>query len=131
MARGGNRTPRQPAAVSGPGALSQRTDGGAGQPIRAASNQPYGARQATETQQAAAPLASGGGGAAPRSTGTVGANGSPLPPIDAFGPTQRPNEPMTAGLGQEGLYSPDDPDLPIRIMYQLYPHPSLARLLES
>ncbi len=38
---------------------------------------------------------------------------------------------MTAGLGQQGLYSPEDPDLPIRIMYEMYPHPSLARLLES
>jgi len=29
------------------------------------------------------------------------------------------------------MYSPEDPDLPIRLMYEMYPHPSLARLLEN
>lgn len=36
---------------------------------------------------------------------------------------------MTAGLDPTGLYTPEDPYLPIRIAYSLYPHPALARLL--
>ena len=43
--RGGYRQPSNPAPVSGPGALSARTDGGAGsskQPIRRIPGQAYG-----------------------------------------------------------------------------------------
>lgn len=132
MARGGKRTPRKPAPTSGPGALSQRTDGGAGQPIRAATDQPYGARQATEGAQAAAPLAAGGGTApAPSMGGAGGAGGagSPLQPLDVFGATERPNESVTAGLENQGMMNPDDPDMMLRIIIQAYPHPSLMRLL--
>lgn len=49
--------------------------------------------------------------------------------MDVFGPTQRPNESPTAGLGEQSLYSEADPYMLVRIAYQLYPHPSLARLL--
>ena len=131
MARGGPRQPERPAAVSNPGS-GARTDGGAGsksQPLRLASGGAYGQRQAAQAHQQAAPLAAGG---PPSSAGGAPAGGGgPMPPMDIFGPTSRPGEPPTAGLGQEGLYSPEDPDLPIRIMYQMYPHPSLARLLEN
>ena len=132
MARGGKRTPRKPAAVSGPGALSKRTDGGAGQPIRAATDQPYGARQATEGAQAAAPLAVGGGpppSAPMGGPGGAGGTASPLPPIDVFGATGRPNEPMTAGLDAQGMMNQDDPDMMLRLLIAAYPHPSLTRLL--
>jgi hypothetical protein len=50
---------------------------------------------------------------------------------DPFGPTARPNEAVTAGLDPQGLYSQDDPLMIIRVAYSLYPHPSLARLLEE
>ena len=132
MARGGNRTPRKPAPVSGSGAMSQRTDGGAGQPIRAATDQPYGARQATEAAQGAAPLAAGGGTPAPAPMGGpsgAGGTGSPLPPLDVFGATGRPNEPMNAGLDNQGQMNPDDPDMMLRLLVAAYPHPSLTRLL--
>ena len=129
MARGGNRTPRKPAPVSGPGAASQRTDGGAGQPIRAASDQPYGARAATETAQAGAPLSAGGGTPPGGGAGPAPGGGSPIPPLDAFGPTTRPNEPVTAGLENQGMMNPDDPDMMIRLIAQAFPHPSLTRLL--
>jgi hypothetical protein len=32
-------------------------------------------------------------------------------------------------MEDNGLYTPEDPYLPLRLMYQMYPHPSLARLL--
>lgn len=84
---GGYRRPSNPAPVSGPGALSRRTDGGPTQAPMVASGGPYGSRAEMEALQSASPL-QGGGGAAP----TPG----PTPvPLDA--PTQNPNEPVTAG----------------------------------
>ena len=49
--------------------------------------------------------------------------------MDVFGPTQRPDEPVNAGLQPEGMYSEADPYMMVRLAYQVYPHPSLARLL--
>lgn len=48
-----------------------------------------------------------------------------------FGPTGRPDEPMTAGLedGMSGMMNEQDPDLVLRAMYQMFPHPAIARLI--
>lgn len=83
---GGKRTPANPAPVSGPGALSQRTDGGPTQAPMVASGGPYGSRQDQMAIQQGAPLAGGGGDTAPAPA---------PPPLDA--PTARPDEPVTAG----------------------------------
>lgn len=85
---GGYRQPSNPAAVSGPGALSQRTDGA---PHRMdVTGQPYGQNQATNAAQSAAPLApqqqAGPRPAAPAQAPT---------PISA--PSANPNQPVTAG----------------------------------
>lgn len=81
---GGYRRPSQPAAVSGPGALSARTDGGAAsQPVMVAPGGAYGDRQAMEAIQSGAPMAEA---QAPR----------PMPP-GLMDPTGRPEEPITAG----------------------------------
>lgn len=89
---GGYRQPAKPAAASGPGALSQRTDGGATQAPMLASGGPYGSRQDMAEIQSSAPLAGGGNAAAmPQITRDM------LTPLDA--PTARPDEPVTAGLG--------------------------------
>lgn len=85
--QGGYRQPSNPAPVSGPGALSQRTDGGATegmtQPAQYISGLPYGQGQATYDQQTSAPMA-----------------GSPFPgasilPLSAE--DQYPNRPITSG----------------------------------
>lgn len=89
MARGGYRKPNNPAPVSGPGALSRRTDGGPGskQAMKEIRTGKYGESKAVAEQQAGAPLA-----------------GSPMPNIAApkvtplFAPTQRPGEPVTQGM---------------------------------
>lgn len=89
MASGGYRTPTNPAPVSGPGALSRRTDG---QAVRPVTGLPYGENQDLNTQQAAAPMA-----------GTTA--GQPVPPLvalpsmtpDLYAPSDRPDEPVTAG----------------------------------
>ena len=80
---GGYRRPEHPAAVSGPGALSARTDGGPTQPPQVAAGGPYGSRQEQMAVQQGAPL-QGGGGSTP----------APVP-FDA--PTANPGEPVTAG----------------------------------
>lgn len=130
--RGGKRTPRNPAATSGPGALSARTDGGpAGKPL-IPPGQPYGQRQRLEAVAAntpspremaatqAPPQPSPGTPAAPPMTPPVG---------DPFGPSMRPTEPGDAGL----VNAPGDEPLPATLILQelhrLYPSPWLARLL--
>lgn len=121
MARGGYRQPGNPAPVSGPGALSKRTDGGPSQPVRAPSGGAYGERQELENLQQAAPVSASPGGdvGAPEmadlTEGLVG--------FDA--PTQMPDEPVTAGAelgdgpGLEALGLPNAPDEDMRrlVMY--------------
>jgi hypothetical protein len=87
--RGGYRKPANPAPASGPGALSQRTDGGPAQGAKYIAGLPYGQGQATYDQQTAAPMS----------------GGSPMPPMPEvsmptplFAPTTRPNEPVTSGI---------------------------------
>ena len=79
------RTPSNPAPVSGPGALSQRTDGGPTQAATYMSGLPYGQGQQNYDNQVAAPMA-----------------GNPIPqmemPTPLTAPTSRPNEPITAGV---------------------------------
>ena len=84
---GGRRTPSNPAPVSGPGALSRRTDGGPSdsQPIRLAPGGEYGSRKNMQEIQAGAPMLEAGGGP------------TPPPPVPLTAPTQRPGEPVTAG----------------------------------
>jgi hypothetical protein len=99
-----------PARVSGPGALSQRTDGG--QPLRHIADAKYGEDKANIAQQKAAPLANsadeGAAGPAPISApalagggGPPGAPGPATPPqaITPFGaPSSRPDEHVTTGM---------------------------------
>lgn len=81
---GGYQPPANPAPVSGPGALSQRTDGSPGQPVRDLPNAKYGENKAFTAQEAGAPMA----GSAPSAPPIVG--------LDA--PTQRPDEHVTSGV---------------------------------
>ena len=83
--RGGYRAPSNPAPVSGPGALSQRTDGGATQPAKYISGLPYGQGQETYSNQVAAPMA--------------GNTMESMPmPTELMAPTSRPNEPLQNGI---------------------------------
>jgi len=143
--RGGNREPANPAPVSGPGALSKRTDGPIRQPKPAtqtsASGQSYGARQAQDRLRTSSPIT-------PSSTGEGGqvspgnpAQNSQAPVVggvrDAlFAPTARPGEPVTAGAnGGPGPNGPDllpqDPDELLRAAYLAYPDPVLLRFMRD
>lgn len=114
---GGYRKPARPAAVSGPGALSQRTDGGPGknngrQPIQDLPDAGYGEQAEFRSIQQGAPIQKV---AAPSAGAPGGAPSGPLPPpLDA--PTSRADEPVTAGVdigagpGSDvlGLFDPSD-----------------------
>lgn len=109
MASGGYHPPANPAQVSGPGALSRRTD--SPQPAMNLSNPKYGEQADFQAIQQGAPMQ------APAGPPTPGSGGQPvsLPtPINA--PSARPGEPVTAGadagMGPDSsalqLPSPDD-----------------------
>lgn len=125
MARGRPSTPDRPAAVSGPGRLSARTDGGPAQPIRAPSGGPHGQRKELEDLQRAAPL--------PAAEPSI-PSGAGIAPAQApggiFGPTQRPAEDPLRGLDAEQRALEADPTEFVRVLYQLYPHPDIARLID-
>lgn len=91
---GGYRKPSDPAPVSGPGALSQRTDGGATQAPQVASGGEYGSRKESLDLQAGAAMAGGGTGA-PMPTPSI--TRDMLTPLDA--PSARPDENVRAGAG--------------------------------
>jgi hypothetical protein len=88
MARGGYRQPNNPAPVSGPGSLSQRTDGGAiegmTQPQQDYTGFNYGQNGEIAAQQSGAPLAG---------NNVPGFNFTAL-----TAPSERPTEPITAGI---------------------------------
>ena len=96
--RGGYRAPSNPAPVSGPGALSQRTDGNPAQGAKYISGLPYGQGQETYSNQVAAPM--------------QGNNFAVDMPTELMAPTTRPTEPITAGIdmgdgpGSEALRLP-------------------------
>ena len=99
--QGGMRRPANPAPVSGPGQLSQRTDGGPQQVLSDVSGLAYGENQGLEDLQSAAPLNASGQTTAratrraPSRRGGGRAGGMGVGPLMA--PTQRPDEPVTAG----------------------------------
>src|SRR6478609_1077117 len=100
--RGGYQAPAHPAPVSGPGALSQRTDGGPAQAMSAPTGMAYGQHKAMIDSQRAAPMA----GQTPLPTPSHAAPEKPsVPQMPAFSgtgfdaPTQRPGEAVTAGAG--------------------------------
>lgn len=82
--QGGYRKPENPAPISGPGALSKRTDGNPTQAAKYMSGMPYG--ENTYDQQTAAPMAG---------KPSVPAMEMPTP---LMAPTSRPSEPITSGI---------------------------------
>jgi hypothetical protein len=110
--QGGYRQPANPAPVSGPGALSQRTDGGAVDGMQPAQTQSpkympglgYGKGGENMANQQAAPLAG-------NPTPVTSAPAMQAVPLDV--PTQRPEEPITSGIdrgpgpGSEAIQIPN------------------------
>jgi len=101
------------------------------QAVRRIPGMPYGEQQELTQQQQAAPL--------PKAT-TPQAQPArptrPMPQLDVFAETQRPNEPVTSGLPFGPGVGPtepiaDDPDMLLRAIYSVYPDPLLLRLLRG
>jgi len=97
MARGGYRKPANPAPVSGPGALSRRTDGG---PIQGAKEMSaggkYGERKELREMQQGAPMQGNPVPSMPASS--MPSISTPRTPVtNLFAPTEMPDEPLTAG----------------------------------
>lgn len=84
MARGGYRKPANPAPVSGPGALSRRTDGK--QPTMEMTGGAYGENKDFREIQGGAAMAQEQSAQPAR----------PVTPL--FAPSERPNEPLTEGM---------------------------------
>ena len=93
--KGGYQRPSSPAPVSGPGSMSQRTDGGPSQPIRDMTGGDYGDATEMRDIQGSAPMAASG---TPQTQGQQAAS-QPMvaPPGDLFRASERPDEPITEG----------------------------------
>jgi len=90
---GGMRRPSNPAPVSGPGALSRRTDG---QGAKYIAGGEYGEGQEMMDLQTSAPMSKAPAAPRPR-TGRQVVSEEMAPPTPLFAPTERPDEPITAG----------------------------------
>ena len=93
--QGGYRRPSSPAPVSGPGALSRRTDG---QGARYMAGGEYGEGQEMMDLQTSAPMSKAPAPPRPsrsRGAGQIVEEG--MRPTPLFAPTERPDEPITAG----------------------------------
>ena len=106
------------------------------QPVRVAPGGNYGTRQELEALQAAAPMAvadpilpsqAAGTPSTPRGPNTSGVT----PPSGVFGATERPRQPVTAGLPSNSAPTLTDPDMLLRIMYQMTGDPALLRLMSN
>lgn len=95
MVSGGYRAPARPAAVSGPGAAARRTDGGPGQKLQQLGDADYGEQKTFRELQQGAPVDQAGKGQAVAASPIEAADTSNVVGFDA--PSQRPNEPITAG----------------------------------
>lgn len=131
-ARGGYRRPRHPAPVSGPGKHSKRTDGGPGTTLKQAARymqgNEYGESKELNDLASSADLA-----AAP------GTQDAPTPHVapgnpQLHDPTSRPDERVTAGVGQ---FAPP-PQIPpnelgdaVRAAYVARPSVATRKLLEQ
>lgn len=93
--KGGYQAPAHPAAVSGPGKLSARTDGrpGTKQAIRDITGGDYGDASEFRQLQQSAPLAQASGAGGPSSSAVPA--GPQVTPMGA--PTTMPGTPVTAG----------------------------------
>lgn len=89
MPSGGYHPPANPAQVSGPGALSQRTD--SPQPAMQLPNAKYGEQANFQAIQQGAPMQ------APPGPPTPGSGGPVAMPTPISQGSQRPGEPVTAG----------------------------------
>ena len=103
------------------------------QAVRRIPDVPQGMQQELVEQQKAAPLPKD---ELPKEQAQPVAPRRPMPQMDIFAETQRPSEPVTAGLPFGPGVGPtepiaDDPNMLLRAIYSVYPDPLLLRLLRK
>jgi hypothetical protein len=114
QARGGYQAPGNPAPVSGPGAMSARTDGQPGQAMQSLANARYGEQKAFQQIQGGAPMATApsvGHGPSNGEFAQAMQGGGPTP-VPFGAPTQRPGEPVTTGAAMGAGAGPEALNLP-------------------
>lgn len=91
--------PQNPSAVSGPGPLSRRTDGGAAQALQTLPNAKYGENAQYQSLQQGAPLAASGPNptSSPFDMGSLPPNPAASQVVPFSAPSNRPAEPVTSG----------------------------------
>lgn len=123
MTSGGYRKPSNPAAVSGPGRLSKRTDGGPSDQKRfdipTGDEGQWGDNQEFANLQSSAAM-----GSSESSTSTPA--GPPVTPFHA--PTERPDEDVTSALSVPAS-DPDGVASAIRSAAAAFPSPQLNALV--
>lgn len=143
MPRGGYQKPSKPAAVSGVGKNSKRTDGGV-QAVREPDidtmGLEYGDRQMVADAQKIAPLPKGQTAVERRPTGAP-TTGGKLPDWLINGDTNRPDEPVTTGLGmgpgagpealQAAAPAPDIREQILEGLFMQYQDPNAHQLLQQ
>jgi hypothetical protein len=116
--KGGYQAPSSPAAVSGPGKFSQRTDGGPGSPDLRMQQENYGDSKALADIKGSAPMSSSSGSPPPLPPQ------SPVPSVTPLGAeSERPNEPVTSGSpsGAGPGPSPEAPTPEMEILKRYLP----------
>jgi hypothetical protein len=109
MAVGGYQQPEKPAVISGPGALSARTDGSPTQPATYIPGMPWGQGGQTYANQTQASMA----GTPFQADVAVQPETVSRTPIRLDAPTMKPDEPGTAGIDRgDGIGSIAMMDLP-------------------
>lgn len=131
--RGGYQAPASPAAYSPPGAFSQRTDSAPLIPPAPAGLE-YGGRQAVNDQRQAIRAAAPTDSPAPQASSPPGRPAAPMASL--FAPTDRPDEPVTAGLlpdltrGRGAPDSTDDLVMQLQAIYAHAPNRHIREVLE-
>jgi hypothetical protein len=103
MPRGGYQQPSSPAPVSGPGAMSKRTD--RGQPIRDPGGLAYGDNQELRTVQGAAPMSQAPSAPAPADIPLADMSPNLTDPTNRPGRSVFTGMPFGPGAGPEALAS--------------------------
>jgi len=125
--KGGYQAPNNPAVQSGPGAMSQRTDGGPAskQAVRKMTGMAYGENQDFNNLESSAPMAKTAE-VKPLPAADIAAAGQNRTVIPLHAATQRPGEPVTtgvpigAGAGPEALGLSNQPDDNFRANLAMY-----------
>lgn len=128
MPKGGYRKPNNPAPVSGPGALSRRTDGGPTQGAMPIPAGQYGERKQLQEMQTSAKMA---GNSTPQRKviGIFEPNTDSSMPITHGAPVGPGSNTIDTGRTVMPMDS-ENPYVAIRAAYQMFPSESLRRMIE-